>query len=158
MEAGVYRSLPKICLWKCSCGLFLLLPVVAAVVVLIIYGCVWCGFFSLFFLFLFSSGLGLCVCVGGGVYWEGGWGLLFFPFLFFFLFFCCCFSFHPFFFFFFFFCLWVWVEEFLIQCSFIAKCQYNCTRNVLWCQVHSSRIHTNHKPSLGYSNSKQTSR
>ena len=29
---------------------------------------------------------------------------------------------------------------------FIAKCQYtDCTRNVLWCQVHSSHIHSNHK-------------
>ena len=32
------------------------------------------------------------------------------------------------------------------QYNFIAKCQYtDCTRNVLWCQVHSSHIHTNHK-------------
>ena len=31
-----------------------------------------------------------------------------------------------------------------IQYNFIAKCQYNCTRNVLWCQVHSSHIHSNH--------------
>ena len=149
MEAGVYRSLPKICLWKCSCGLFLLLPVVAAVVVLIIYGCVWCVFF-----FFFSSGLGLCVYAGGGCIGVGGCCFfLSFSFLFSFVV-----AFLFFLFFFFFFCLWVWVEEFLIQCSFIAKCQYNCTRNVLWCQVHSSHIHTNHKPSLGYSNSKQTSR
>ena len=39
-----------------------------------------------------------------------------------------------------------------ISCSFLigqktlnrgreAQCQYNCTRNVLWCQVHSSHIH-----------------
>ena len=34
------------------------------------------------------------------------------------------------------------------QHNFIAKCQYNCTRNVLWCQVHSSHIHSNHKTSL----------
>ena len=28
----------------------------------------------------------------------------------------------------------------------IAKCQCtDCTRNVLWCQVHSSHIHSNHK-------------
>ena len=34
-----------------------------------------------------------------------------------------------------------------IQHNFIAKCQYtDCTRNVLWCQVHSSHIHSNHKP------------
>ena len=33
-----------------------------------------------------------------------------------------------------------------IQYNFIAKCQYtDCTRNVLWCQVHSSHIHSNHK-------------
>ena len=38
---------------------------------------------------------------------------------------------------------------------FIAKCQYNCTRNVLWCHVHSSHIHANHKTSLNYNNSKQ---
>ena len=31
-----------------------------------------------------------------------------------------------------------------IQYHFIAKCQYtDCTRNVLWCQVHSSHIHSN---------------
>ena len=33
-----------------------------------------------------------------------------------------------------------------IQYNFITKCQYtDCTRNVLWCQVHSSHIHSNHK-------------
>ena len=32
-----------------------------------------------------------------------------------------------------------------IQYNYITKCQHNCTRNVLWCQVHSSHIHTNHK-------------
>ena len=32
-----------------------------------------------------------------------------------------------------------------MQYNFIAKCQYTCTRNVLWCQVHSSDIHFNHK-------------
>ena len=33
-----------------------------------------------------------------------------------------------------------------IQYNFIAKCQYtDCSRNVLWCQVHSSHIHSNHK-------------
>ena len=33
----------------------------------------------------------------------------------------------------------------------IAKCQCtDCTRNVLWCQVHSSHIHSNHK-TLNYS-------
>ena len=36
--------------------------------------------------------------------------------------------------------------------------QYNCTRNVLWSQVHSSHIHDNHRASLDYKNSKQTSR
>ena len=41
-----------------------------------------------------------------------------------------------------------------IQYNFIAKCQYNCTRNVLWCHVHSSHIHTNRKTSLNYINSK----
>ena len=44
-----------------------------------------------------------------------------------------------------------------VQYNFIAKCQYNCMRNVLWCQVHSSHIHSNRKTSLNY-NSKQTSR
>ena len=30
-----------------------------------------------------------------------------------------------------------------IQYNFIAKCQYtDCTRNVLWCQVHSSHIYS----------------
>ena len=34
----------------------------------------------------------------------------------------------------------------ILQYNFIAKCQYtDCTRNVLWCQVHSSHIHSNHK-------------
>ena len=37
-------------------------------------------------------------------------------------------------------------------------CQYKCTRNVLWCQVHSLHIHANHKTSLNYNNSKHTSR
>ena len=33
-----------------------------------------------------------------------------------------------------------------IQYNFIAKCHYtDCKRNVLWCQVHSSHIHSNHK-------------
>ena len=41
-----------------------------------------------------------------------------------------------------------------IQYSCIARCQYNCIRNVLWCQVHSSHIHACHKTSLNYSNSK----
>ena len=41
----------------------------------------------------------------------------------------------------------------LIQYSFIAKCQNNFTRNVLWRQVHSSHIHSNHK-TLNYNNSK----
>ena len=35
-----------------------------------------------------------------------------------------------------------------IQYYFIAKCQYNCTRNVLRCQVHSSHIHSSLKTSL----------
>ena len=43
-----------------------------------------------------------------------------------------------------------------IQYNFIAKCQHNYTRNVLWWQVHSSHIHSNHKTLLNYSNSKQT--
>ena len=29
----------------------------------------------------------------------------------------------------------------------IAKCQYSCTRNVLWCRVLSSHIHANYKTS-----------
>ena len=41
-----------------------------------------------------------------------------------------------------------------IQYNFIAKCQYNCTRNVLWCQVCSSHIHSNHNTSLKYNNCK----
>ena len=42
-----------------------------------------------------------------------------------------------------------------IQYNFIAKCQYtDCTRNILWCQVHSSHIHSNHKTSLNYNNIK----
>ena len=45
-----------------------------------------------------------------------------------------------------------------IQYNFIAKCQYNSTRNVLWSQVHASHIHSNHKTSLNYNNSKQASR
>ena len=41
-----------------------------------------------------------------------------------------------------------------IQYNFIAKCRYtDCTRNVLWCQVHSSHIHSNHK-TFNYNNSK----
>ena len=41
-----------------------------------------------------------------------------------------------------------------IQYNFIAKCQYtDCTRNVLWCQVHSSHSHSNHK-TFNYNNSK----
>ena len=40
------------------------------------------------------------------------------------------------------------------QYNFIAKCQYNCTRNVLWCQAYSSHIHSNHKTSLNYNNNK----
>ena len=40
-----------------------------------------------------------------------------------------------------------------IQYNFIAKCQYNCMGNVLWCQVHSSCIHSNHK-TLNYNNNK----
>ena len=40
-----------------------------------------------------------------------------------------------------------------IQYNFIAKCQYtDCTRNVLWSQVHSSHIHSNHK-TFNYNNS-----
>ena len=40
-----------------------------------------------------------------------------------------------------------------IRNIFIAKCQYDCTRNVLWCHVHSSHIHANHKTS-NYNSSK----
>ena len=32
----------------------------------------------------------------------------------------------------------------LVQIS-IAECDYICTRNVLWCQEHSSHIHDNHE-------------
>ena len=45
------------------------------------------------------------------------------------------------------------VEYNTMQYNFICKCQYNCTRNMLWCQVHSSHIHSNHK-TLNYNNSK----
>ena len=39
--------------------------------------------------------------------------------------------------------LYLFVE---FEFKFIAKCHYtDCTRNVLWCQVHSSHIHSNHK-------------
>ena len=42
-----------------------------------------------------------------------------------------------------------------LQYNFIAKCQYNCTKNVFfWCQVHSSHIHSNNKTSLNYNNGK----
>ena len=38
--------------------------------------------------------------------------------------------------------------------NFIAKRQYtDCTRNVLWCQVHSSHIHSDHK-TFNHNNSK----
>ena len=55
-------------------------------------------------------------------------------------------------------CTWSWSSDKLIQHSaiqynLIAKCQYNCTRNVLWCQIPSSHIHTNHK-TWDYNNSK----
>ena len=42
-----------------------------------------------------------------------------------------------------------------VQYNFIVNCQYgtDCTRNVLWCQVHSSHIHSNQK-TLNYNNSK----
>ena len=42
-------------------------------------------------------------------------------------------------------------RQFFIQChhtrqyNLIAMCQYSCTRNVLWCQVHSSHIHSSQK-------------
>ena len=39
-----------------------------------------------------------------------------------------------------------------LQYNLTATCQYNCTRNALWCQVHTSHIHTNHKTSLNYNN------
>ena len=45
-------------------------------------------------------------------------------------------------------------DRFAILHSFIAKCQYNCTGNVLWCQVHSSHIHASHKTSLHYNSRK----
>ena len=41
-----------------------------------------------------------------------------------------------------------------VQYNIVAKCQYSCTRNVSWCQIHSSCIHANHRTSLNYSNSK----
>ena len=39
-----------------------------------------------------------------------------------------------------------------LQYNFIAKCQDSFTRNVLWFQVHSSHIHSNHKTSNVYLN------
>ena len=42
-----------------------------------------------------------------------------------------------------------------VQYNFIAKCQYNRARNVLWCQVHSPHFHSSHKTALNY-NSRQT--
>ena len=37
----------------------------------------------------------------------------------------------------------VLTKNYDIRYNFIAKCQYtDCTRNVLWCQVHSSHIHS----------------
>ena len=51
-----------------------------------------------------------------------------------------------------------WTEEkedrFAILHNFLAKCRYICTRNVSWCQVHSSHIHASHKTKLHYSSSK----
>ena len=38
-----------------------------------------------------------------------------------------------------------WKDYSTVQHNFIAKCQYNCTGNVFWCQLHSSHIHVNHK-------------
>ena len=40
-----------------------------------------------------------------------------------------------------------------MQYNFVVECPYNCTRNILWCQVHSSHIHSNHE-TLNYNNSK----
>ena len=37
----------------------------------------------------------------------------------------------------------IYVWHYTIQ--IIARCQCNCTSNVLWCQVHSSHIHAKHK-------------
>ena len=45
-------------------------------------------------------------------------------------------------------------HEYTIQYNFIAKCQNtDYTRNVLWWQVHSSHIHSNHK-TFNYNKSK----
>ena len=45
---------------------------------------------------------------------------------------------------------------FAIQCNILAKCQYSCTRHVVWCQVHT--FMANCKTSLNYINRKcQTS-
>ena len=35
-----------------------------------------------------------------------------------------------------------------LYCQVSIQLTYNCTRNVLWCQVHSSHIYANHKTSL----------
>ena len=45
------------------------------------------------------------------------------------------------------------VVTYAMQYTFIDKCQYSYTRNVLWCQVHSSHSHANHK-TLNYNDSK----
>ena len=145
-QKSVFENVVVVCF--CCCRLLLLL----------LFWLFMGVFGAVFFFWFFFFGFGVvCVCWGGGCIGRAVGGCCFFLSFSFFFSFVVAFLFFLFFFFFFF-CLWVWVEEFLIQCSFIAKCQYNCTRNVLWCQVHSSHIHTNHKPSLGYSNSKQTSR
>ena len=44
-----------------------------------------------------------------------------------------------------------------VQNNLIAKYQYNCTWNVLWCQVRSSHIHANNKTSLYYNNNNNNS-
>ena len=45
----------------------------------------------------------------------------------------------------------------IVQYSFVARCQYLCARNVLWCQVRSSHIQANHETSL-YNNNNNNKR
>ena len=53
-------------------------------------------------------------------------------------------------------CYVIWY--YTIEYNFIAKCQYNCTRNVLWCQVHSSHIYAKHETLLNYSKNNNNSK
>ena len=43
----------------------------------------------------------------------------------------------------------------IVQYNIVARCQYCCTRNVLWCQVRSSHIHADHETSFYNNNNKR---